>query len=365
MINNQPLISIIVPYYNSGLFLERTFLSIQNQTYTNWELLFVDDGSSDNGPQLVSKMIAVDKRVFSLKRPNEGFKRGGRGAKNYGYTRSKGDYVVFFDSDDYMLPNYLEARIGSMQKDETIDVVFTNFGWRVHSNLIVNKVYTYNSEFNAQFSNINKSIDFWKSYADLNFSWSPSNMMWKSASIKRIKWNEDTTIGEDFEFHTQAILEGLQFKHLNKITWYYMRNESSMMLTSENPLQIERRSFYMGVVLDLLVSNKFLEVNDDLIAHFIKDQYRFIRRILSTPNSYNEKRSKINMILNRIKIMQNYFDLASSKKHWQKNLLKSYLLIFSYLIFKRGSNLFERFLIGRRKRNEVLISKIVNIKDIR
>jgi len=363
MTNNQPLISIIIPYYNSGLFLERTFRSINDQSYANWELLFVDDGSSDDGPEIIEKIIANDKRVFSLKRPEEGFKSGGRGAKNYGYLKSKGDYVVFFDADDYMLPNYLEERISMMQEEASVDVVFTDFGWKVASHLSPKKLYTYDPKFNTDFSYLKKTVDFWKSYADLNFFWVPSNMMWRSSSIKIMKWNEATTIGEDFEFHSQAILAGLQFKYLNKTTWYYMRNENSMMATSDNPLQIEKRSLFMSIVLDRLIAAKFVENNDDLIAHFIKDQYRFIRRIISTPNSFDDKWSKIKMIISRIKIMQNYFERASNKKHWQKVLLKSYFVIFTSLVLKRGSKMFDRFIIGKRTKNEVLISQIVLNKD--
>lgn len=365
MMNYQKnLISIIIPYYNSGLFIERTLKSIVNQTYSNWELLLIDDGSSDNGPEIINKYIQNDKRIFSLKRPEIGYKRGGRGAKNYGYLKSKGEFVVFFDSDDYMLPNYLQERIAVMLDDSKVDVVFTDFGWKVSSNLIPTKIYTYDSQFNTNFPNLNTTTAFWKSYSDLNFFWVPSNMMWRSFSIKKMKWNEETTIGEDFEFHSQAIIYGLRFKYLNKLTWYYMRNENSMMATSDNPLQIGKRSLFMSIVLQRLITSKFLNNTDDLIAHFIIDQYRFIRRIIETPSPFFEKWSEIKQIINRIKIMQKYFEDEYNENYWRKILLKSYFVIFTSIILNKGFKMFDKFLIGKRIKNEVLVSRIINVVEI-
>ncbi|MDD3003990.1 glycosyltransferase family 2 protein [Flavobacterium sp.] len=362
MINIQKnLISIIIPYYNSEMFLERTIQSIQNQTYSNWELLLVDDGSSDKGPEIINKLVEKDKRIFSLKRPEIGYKRGGRGAKNYGYLKSKGEFVVFFDADDYMLPNYLQERVTIMLDDSNVDVVFTDFGWKVSSNLIPTKMYTYDPQFNTNFKNLNTTTAFWKSYSDLNIFWVPSNMMWRSCSIKKMRWNEETTIGEDFEFHSQAIILGLRFKYLNKLTWNYMRNESSMMATSDNPLQIGKRSLFMSIVLERLVTSKFLKNTDDLIAHFIKDQYRFIRRIIETPSSFFEKVSEIKLIINRIKIMQKYFENEYNKNYWSKILIKSYFVISTAIILKRGFKMFDKFLIGKRLKNEVLVSQIINV----
>lgn len=356
---HAPLISIIVPYYNSEMFLERTIQSIQNQTYINWELLVVDDGSSDNGSDLVGKMLKEDKRIFSLKRPDVGYKSGGRGAKNYGFTKGKGFYTVFFDADDYMLSNYLEERIKKFQDEENVDVVFSNFGWKTESNLIPKKIYTYHPNFNNEFSNINKTVDFWKSYTDLNFFWVPSNMMWKSSSIKKLKWNEDTTIGEDFEFNTQAIIENLNFAHINENTWYYMRNENSMMATSENPLQIEKRSLFMSIVLDKLIKADYIKEKDDLIEHFLKDQYRFLRRVLATRNSVKDKWISVKVIILRIKKMINYIENKTIKFNWKNKRLKSYPIIFAVLFFKRGHKLFDIFLIGRRTKNKVLSSRII------
>jgi glycosyltransferase involved in cell wall biosynthesis len=363
MSNVNPIISIITPYYNSGLFLERTIKSIQNQQYSNWELILVDDGSSDNGPEIIAHFAQDDKRVLSFKRPSEGFKSGGRGAKNYGYLQSKGKYVVFFDSDDYMLPNYLSERVCTLEKNSSIDVVFSDFGWKVSSDLSVKKIYRYHPDFNKDFNILKKTVAFWKSYTDLNFFWVPSNMMWKSSAIQSIKWNESTTIGEDFEFNSQAILAGLEFMHLNENTWFYMRNELSMMATSENPLQIEKRSLFMSIVLNRLIESKFTVAIDDLIAHFIKDQYRFIRRIIVTQNSLKDRWLSIQIILKRIEAMRGYFENDSNRKYWRKKAFKARVILFVCLSLKRGFKFFKVFLIGKRVKSTVLISQIVSNKN--
>lgn len=364
MINATPLVSIIIPYFNSEKFLERTIKSIQKQEYNNWELILVDDGSSDGGTAIVDKMSKEDSRVNNYKRPLNGYKSGGRGAKNYGFTKCNGEYIVFFDSDDYMLPKHLSSRIDLMLSNPNADVVFSNFGWKVDSTLIPKKIYTYNPNFNSEFQKLKNTVGFWKAYSDLSFFWVPSNMLWKKKSIEDIKWNEATTIGEDFEYHSQAILANLSFKCVYEVTWYYMRNENSMMATSDNSSQIEKRSLFMALVLERLITSKFIADIDQIIEHFIKDQYRFVRRILNTSNPSKEKWQKIKIVLKRIKLMQSYFKNASYKKHWQKRQIRVYFIVFTCLILKKGHILFEKLIIGKRIKYETLSSQFIPYNEI-
>ena len=100
----NPLISIIVPVYNAEAYIERCVKSIQNQTYTHFELILINDGSTDNSLEICRMLARQDKRVVILDRPN-----GGAGAaRNTGLDHIRGQYVVFADSDDYVSKNYLE-----------------------------------------------------------------------------------------------------------------------------------------------------------------------------------------------------------------------------------------------------------------
>lgn len=112
------LISIIVPVYNVQNYLSYTVDSIISQTYSNWELLLVDDGSTDFSPLICEDYSRKDKRIKFFRTENGGVSR----ARNYGIERVQGDYIVFCDSDDLVSPNFLE-RLMQVQTETNADVV--------------------------------------------------------------------------------------------------------------------------------------------------------------------------------------------------------------------------------------------------
>lgn len=108
-------ISVIVPVYNSESYIDRCIKSIINQKYSDWELLVVDDGSTDNSLQILKKYEKIDTRINVYAQKN----KGPGSARNLGLRYATGEYVVFVDSDDYIEDNYFELL--SKKND---DVVF-------------------------------------------------------------------------------------------------------------------------------------------------------------------------------------------------------------------------------------------------
>lgn len=110
---SKPLISIIVPIYKVEPYLRRCLNSIVNQTYTNLEIILVDDGSPDNCPQICDEYAAKDNRIIVIHKENGGLSD----ARNAGLDICKGEYVSFIDSDDYVDSNYIESLIEPTKKD--------------------------------------------------------------------------------------------------------------------------------------------------------------------------------------------------------------------------------------------------------
>lgn len=353
MTPSTPLVSIVMPCYNSAAFLERTLESIIGQSYPHWELILVDDGSSDHTSDIATRFSEIDRRIGFYSRP-ENYKRGGRGAKNYGFTLCKGTYVVFFDSDDYMLENYLADRVETLLNHPDVDVVFSDFGWKVPQNLIPKVLYRYPEDFNEKFVQLRYTEAFWKSFTDLNFFWVPSNLMWKKSSINHLTWNEDTTIGEDFEFNTRAILDGLRFYCIHQVNWYYMRNENSMIATSETVEQLEKRSFFMYLVALLLTNHKQVENTDVLVVHLIKHQYRILRRICMLKTGINTRKKANKMVIRRVTELINKIAETESRNKEKQNFKNVFWIVWVALYTRRGYILFERFLVGKPKRYYVL-----------
>jgi glycosyltransferase involved in cell wall biosynthesis len=103
-------ISIIIPTYNRASFIEKTIQSVLDQTYQNFELIVVDDGSTDDTEEIIQKID--DKKLKYFKIPNS--ERGA--ARNFGKKQSFGDYITFLDSDDILLPNHFSNAIESIIK---------------------------------------------------------------------------------------------------------------------------------------------------------------------------------------------------------------------------------------------------------
>ena len=114
----SPLVSVIIPIFNSEKYISDTIISVQNQTYHNWEMLLVDDGSTDETQTIIASFL-TDKRIQFY--PLE--KNSGTGtARNFGVSKAAGKYIAFLDADDLWKPEKLEKQILFMQ---TNDLPFT------------------------------------------------------------------------------------------------------------------------------------------------------------------------------------------------------------------------------------------------
>lgn len=115
------MISVIVPVYNVEKYLEECLDSIQNQTYTDIEVILVNDGSTDNSEVICEKYCEQDNRFKLINQENQGQSV----ARNVGVAASTGEFIAFVDSDDIIKINYLEKLIQYMTED--IDIVESNF----------------------------------------------------------------------------------------------------------------------------------------------------------------------------------------------------------------------------------------------
>lgn len=116
------MISIIVPIYNVSSYIERCIESIVNQTYSNLEIILVDDGSPDDCPEICDKWAKKDERIRVLHKKNGGQAE----ARNMAIDTSTGDYILFVDGDDYILPNMCEDLVKVIEQFNT-DIVVCNY----------------------------------------------------------------------------------------------------------------------------------------------------------------------------------------------------------------------------------------------
>lgn len=124
MISEKPKVSVIMPAYNMERYIEQAIQSVQRQTYSNWELLVIDDGSLDNTCKIVERLAEQDARIHLLRNEkNIGVSR----ARNRGFDLASGKYVALMDSDDLWREEKLARQVDLAERTGA-DVIYCSYG---------------------------------------------------------------------------------------------------------------------------------------------------------------------------------------------------------------------------------------------
>ena len=202
--NNKPLVSIIIPTYNRANLIGETLESIVAQTYTNWECIIVDDGSTDATASVVENYTSKDSRFTYLKRPDNRAK-GGNAARNYGFEVSSGDLIQWFDSDDLMVKDKLEQKVKLFERP---DVDF-----------VVSKTKYFNKE-NKSFKNyefIESDVSF-INYAIGSINWFTPDLMVRREVAETIRYNEELKAGQEYNLNCNMLSKTTRIGYLQKFT---------------------------------------------------------------------------------------------------------------------------------------------------
>ena len=117
---SSPLVSIIIPLYNQGDYIKEAIESVRSQTYPNWELIIMDDGSTDNGGQIVQDFARIDSRINLFRQNNS----GPSVARNECISRSNGKYILPLDGDDKIGAKYLEKAVDYLENNADCKLVY-------------------------------------------------------------------------------------------------------------------------------------------------------------------------------------------------------------------------------------------------
>ena len=117
---SQPLVSVIIPAYNYARFIAEAVASIQSQTYSNWEMIVVDDGSTDDTEAVVKSLAADEPRIAYFRQDNA----RQAAARNNGIRHAKGKYFQFLDADDLIEPQKLERQVAFLEQHTAVDITY-------------------------------------------------------------------------------------------------------------------------------------------------------------------------------------------------------------------------------------------------
>ena len=223
--NNK--ISIIIPVYNAEKYLKRCIDSIIEQTYSDWELILVDDGSTDLSGKICDEYASQDKRITVCHIQNGGPSR----ARNIGVDKSKGDYIFFVDADDWIEPLSISDFLGT--KGESFDIYFQNYVLHDSdgtSNIVgVQDIEAYGEDCKTVISNLICSSKF-------GWTWIK---LFKSEILKkyRIKFREDCSLQADELFTLQYCQHIKSIAVRNKANYHYYIYDTSLTRKKKCPSQ--------------------------------------------------------------------------------------------------------------------------------
>jgi len=221
----QPLVSIIMPCYNAGRFIEASLQSVLDQTYTNFELIIINDGSTDDSENKI--LLFNDSRIRYFYQDNA----GQAAASNAGLVKSSGDYIKFFDADDIMNDIHIEAQVKSLEK--TTDTISACDWGRFYSNDTNETIFdNWNGWLKDKPINwLRKEIDQ-KDYmrGDMIGAWRwliPKNIIGKSGG-----WDERLSLNNDFEFSIRLLLSAKELVFTKDAKMYYRSGNTGSLNSS-------------------------------------------------------------------------------------------------------------------------------------
>ncbi len=118
--DNKPLVSVIVPCYNLSQYVIETLESVAAQTYTSWECIIVNDGSTDNSEQVITQWCKGREQFRYIYKSNGGVSA----ARNHAISHSHGKYILPLDADDIIAPKYLELAVEALEQNSTVGIVY-------------------------------------------------------------------------------------------------------------------------------------------------------------------------------------------------------------------------------------------------
>ena len=188
-----PLVSIIIPTYNRAHLIGETLDSVLAQTYQNWECIIVDDGSSDNTDEVVGAYVEKDSRFKFHDRPEDKLK-GASSCRNYGLSKCSGKYVIFLDSDDWLMHYCLSQRVEFMLKNPSMK-------------FMVVPMFIKGIDKKLNLKTIPFSDDYLKEFLSYRLHWGIMCTLWRKDLLIAIDgFNENYPRLNDPEIHIRAML---------------------------------------------------------------------------------------------------------------------------------------------------------------
>lgn len=215
-LEKEGLVSIIIPLFNRAGLIETTIQSVLHQTYSNWEIVIVDDHSTDNSFEIALKWQQQEPRVRVFKR--ERLPKGAPACRNIGIEKAAGEFLIFLDSDDLLAPWCLEKRMEAIAQNSQLDY------WVFNGAFFEKDMYDARELWN-RFHERKDILRF------LNYDtvWQTTAPVWRRSFLlqKQLRFIETALSSQDWEFHVQALLVSDNYQKVDEMPDHFIRRDPS------------------------------------------------------------------------------------------------------------------------------------------
>lgn len=279
------LISIVIPVYNAEKYLEQCLNSIKNQTYKNFEVILVNDGSIDHSESICMDFVKVDTRFKYFTKVNG----GASSARNFGLDNVTGDYITFIDADDWVDENHLEVLINNI-KDNNSDMAVSSIKKFDMSNNFHFRMYSNQEKYLLNYNKLNRE-EFLVILPKLilaNNSYKVAvSKLFKKELVTDVRFDESIIYGEDLEFFFKIYNNINSISYIDEVTYVYrLHDERSSskfgQLHMEQELAIYKKMYerieelglptihYVNTLRNLLDYRKDYLDNRDLYNEYVE-----------------------------------------------------------------------------------------------
>lgn len=250
--SNQPRISVIIPVYGVEKYIAKCIQSLLDQTFKEFEAIIVDDGSPDNSITIAKNLVGNDPRFVFLEKEN-----GGQGsARNMGIDYSRGDYIAFIDSDDYVHSTYLELMYSTIIIEDADICLCNSIAVKEKDEKVIRK--------------ITNNIDKYHSEGDFllcrdtitSFMW---DKLFKKEVFIDMRFDESIRTYEDSHFVFRLIY-GRKMTLVSKYLYFYVQHEGSTT-NSTNPSYIADKKAVIDAYRNFIKKNPESFLNRDYLIY--------------------------------------------------------------------------------------------------
>lgn len=259
-------ISIVVPVYNVAKYLEECLTSISHQTYENYEVLLIDDGSTDDSSSICDVFAKCDNRFRVVHQTNQ----GAAIAKNTGLDMATGDYIAFLDSDDFVERNWLE-RIVALIKNSHADVIEYAFD-KIYVGTNELELFPKDSEgeFSAE-QYLGQYLSFWQ----CSLFW---NKVFRAELLKNTRFKHERRCIDDEFFTYKAVSFAKKIMRINEILYHYRQRASSAVSNSKNNMQKAKDALDILKERYLWIKQQYPKLTKVYLKHDIEALIDFSKR---------------------------------------------------------------------------------------